>query len=462
MSTISQIPADNIEQLNKMLSGRIITSRSKLQHFTTSESHHEGPLPQGLVQPASTAEVAEIARACNQLGVPMIPYGAGTSLEGHTLAIRGGIIVDMTAMNEVIEVNTADQDCRCQPGVTREKLNSYIRDTGLTFPIDPGADASIGGMVATSASGTNAVRYGTMKENVLSLEAVLADGSIIRTGRRARKSSAGLDLTSLLIGSEGTLGIVTEITLRLHGIPECTRAAACSFDSAEAAVDAVALIIQLAIPVARLEFMDEAQVNACNRFSGKSEPEEPTLLIEFHGNQVETDHQIEQVKEIVRDFGGRNFRWSQSEAERQALWRYRYDALPAAKALRAGCHVLITDVCVPIASLSECVTRCREKITEKGMLAPIVGHVGDGNFHALFVIDRKNEKEMADLEEVVEWMNDLALSFDGTVTGEHGIGIGKQGALIKELGAASVQAMAHIKNALDPKGIMNPGKIFGR
>lgn len=450
----------DVDELQVSFADRIITNKSKLLRFTTDESFHEGPLPDALFQPRSTAEVVEIVKVCAAEKIPLIPYGAGTSLEGHTLAIHGGIMLDMTEMSEIIEVNAEDQDCRCQPGVTREQLNSYLRDTGLCFPIDPGADATIGGMVATSASGTNAVRYGTMKENVLALEAVLADGSVVRTGRRARKTAAGLDLTHLLIGSEGTLGVVTEVTLRLHGIPECTKALSCSFASTAQAIDAVIVIIQLAIPVARIEFLDEKQVYACNQYCGVKEVEEPTLLIEFHGNETETHDQISRTTEIIEELGGRHFRWAESQQERNKLWRYRYNALPAAKGLRPGCEVLITDVCVPISRLSECIVKCQKKIEAHGMLAPIVGHVGDGNFHAFIVVDTKDKKEMKKVGEVAEWMTSLAIEMNGTATGEHGIGIGKQEALIHELGISTVQAMYRIKVAMDPHDIMNPGKIY--
>ena len=449
-----------MHDLHVSFADRIVTKKSKLLRFTTDESFHEGPLPDALFQPRSTAEVAEILKACSARKIPLIPYGAGTSLEGHTLAIHGGIVLDMTEMSEIIEVNEEDQDCRCQPGVTREVLNSYLRDTGLCFPIDPGADATIGGMVATSASGTNAVRYGTMKENVLALEAVLADGSIDRTGRRARKTAAGLDLTHLLIGSEGTLGVVTEITLRLHGIPECTKALSCSFASTTKAIDAVIVIIQLAIPVARIEFLDEKQVDACNRYCGVNEVEEPTLLIEFHGNETETQDQISRTTEIIKELGGHHFRWAESQQERNELWRYRYNALPAAKSLRPGCEVLITDVCVPISRLSECIVKCQKQIEAHDLLAPIVGHVGDGNFHAFVVVDTKDKEEMNKLRAVTDWMTGLAIDMNGTATGEHGIGIGKQEALIHELGISTVQAMYSIKVAMDPHNILNPGKIF--
>jgi len=449
-----------VKDLQVSFPDRIITNKSRLKHFTTDESFHEGPLPDALFQPHSTAEVVEIVNACASNKVPLIPYGAGTSLEGHTLALHGGIILDMTAMSEIIEVNSEDQDCRCQPGVTREKLNSYLRDTGLTFPIDPGADATIGGMVATSASGTNAVRYGTMKENVLALEAVLADGSVIRTGRRARKTAAGLDLTHLLIGSEGTLGIITEVSLRLHGIPEKIKSLSCSFPTTAAAIDAVIVIIQLGIHVAKIEFLDEKQVNACNQYCAANELEEPTLFIELHGNETETQDQTLRITEIIEELGGRHFRWAETQQQRNVLWRYRYDALPAAKALRPGCEVLITDVCVPISRLSECVVRCQERIEAGGMIAPIVGHVGDGNFHAFFVVNTEDERELAAVRETVEWMTSLAIEMDGTATGEHGIGIGKQDPLIQELGVSAVQAMCRIKKAMDPLGILNPGKIY--
>ncbi|WP_037308697.1 FAD-binding oxidoreductase [Ruegeria halocynthiae] len=415
--------------------------------------------PDAVVFPNSTAEVSEIVKTCARHKVPVIAFGTGTSLEGHVNAPAGGISVDLSQMDKVLAVHAGDLDCVVQPGVTREDLNSHLRDQGLFFPIDPGANASLGGMAATRASGTNAVRYGTMKDNILSLEAVMPDGQIIRTGHRARKSSAGYDLTRLLIGAEGTLGIITELTLRLQGIPEAITSARCSFPTVDAACKAVMMTIQYGVPVARIELLDELSVKAANAYSGLNLPETPLLLLEFHGSDAGAVEQAETFGQIADEFGGTDFAATATTEERNKLWQARHDMYWASLQLRPGARGISTDVCVPISRLAECVTATQDKAKELGLMAPIVGHVGDGNFHSLLLIDMENPGEIAAADKFVGWLNELAISMDGTCTGEHGIGQGKRPYLLKELGGA-VDFMAVIKQALDPDNIMNPGKVF--
>lgn len=419
----------------------------------------ENQSPDAVVFPHTTQDVSEIVKTCAAHRVPVIPFGTGTSLEGHVNAPAGGISVDLMQMDKVLAVHAEDLDCVVQPGVTREALNTHLRDQGLFFPIDPGANASLGGMAATRASGTNAVRYGTMRDNVLSLEAVMPDGQIIRTGHRAKKSSAGYDLARLLIGAEGTLGIITELTLRLQGIPEAISSARCSFPSVDAACRAVMMTIQYGIPVARIELLDEMSVQAANAYSGLSLPETPLLLLEFHGSETGAAEQAETFGQIAREFGGTDFAATSTTEERNKLWQARHDMYWACLQLRPGARGISTDVCVPISRLAECVTSTQQKAADLGLLAPMVGHVGDGNFHSLLLIDMQNAEEVAKAEEFVGWLNDLAISMEGTCTGEHGIGQGKRPYLIKELGAAT-QYMAAIKAALDPENIMNPGKVL--
>ncbi|MGJ5621168.1 FAD-binding oxidoreductase [Sulfitobacter sp. MF3-043] len=416
-------------------------------------------MPDAVVFARSTQEVSEIVQICATHKVPIIAFGTGTSLEGQINAPAGGISVDLTQMDKVLAVNAGDLDCRIQPGVTREALNTHLRDQGLFFPIDPGANASLGGMTATRASGTNAVRYGTMKDNVLSLEAVMADGSIIRTGSRARKSSAGYDLTRLMVGSEGTLGLITEITLRLQGIPEAISAARCSFPSVDAACQTVMAVIQYGLPVARIELLDALVVRAVNGYSKLSLPETPLLLLEFHGSEVGVAEQAETFGALAEELGGTGYTATSTTEERNKLWQARHDAYWAMLALRPGCKAVATDVCVPISRLAEAVRLAEAKASELDLIAPIVGHAGDGNFHASLLLDMDDADEVARAESFVSWLNDLAISMDGTCTGEHGIGQGKRPYLIKELGGA-VDVMGAIKRALDPDNIMNPGKIL--
>ncbi len=406
----------------------------------------------------STEEVAEVVRICAAHGTPIIPYGTGTGLEGHVAALHGGVCLDLSPMDRVLSVNVEDLDCTVQPGVTRKQLNNYLRDTGLFFPVDPGADASLGGMAATRASGTNAVRYGTMRENVLALTVVLADGRVIRTSRRSRKSAAGYDLTRLFVGSEGTLGVITEITLRLYGIPEAMSSAVCSFASLEEAVNTVILTIQMGVPVARIELLDEAQMDAVNRFSGTGYAVAPTLFLEFHGSEAGVAEQAETVQEIAREHGGGDFQWTANNEERSKLWQARHDAAYACKALRPGSEIVATDVCVPISRLAECITETKRDIQASDVIAPIVGHVGDGNFHLCVLVDPGDRAELERAQALNERMVSRALAMDGTCTGEHGVGYGKLDFLVAEHGEA-ISVMRTIKKALDPQNIMNPGKV---
>ncbi len=415
--------------------------------------------PDAVVWPESTEEVQEIVRVAAAHRVPVIPFGAGTSLEGHVNAPLGGISVDFSRMNTVLEVHDRDLDCLVQAGVSRKQLNDHLRDMGLFFPIDPGAEeATLGGMAATRASGTNAVRYGTMRENVLNLTAVMPDGSVVRTGRRARKSSAGYDLTRLLIGSEGTLGLITELTVRLYGIPEVVLAAVCPFNSIEGACNSVIQAIQLGLGVARMELLDEIQVMAVNTYSKTSFEERPTLFLEFHGTQVSAPDQVRLFEEIAMAEGAIRFDWAEREEDRRALWKARHDAYWAVRTTWAGKEVLATDVCVPISRLAECVLETQADIKETGIIAPIVGHVGDGNFHTSPVLDMKNPAEVSRMEAFLERLAKRAIAMDGTCTGEHGVGQGKLKYLKSELGPG-LDIMQQIKRTLDPLGIMNPGKI---
>ena len=435
------------------------TSAAVREQHGRDESYHPSSPPDAVVYCTETEQVAAVVKACAERGVPIIPFGTGTSLEGHVAALSGGICIDLSRMDKILTVNAEDMDVVVQAGVRRKALNDYLRDTGLFFPIDPGADASLGGMTATRASGTNAVRYGTMRENVLSLTVVMADGRIIRTARRARKSSAGYDLTRLFVGSEGTLGVITEVTLRLYGIPEAVLAAVCPFPDLESAVSTVILTIQSGIPVARIELLDEAQMDAVNKYSKLDYTVKPTLFFEFHGSDAGVREQVENVKAIAADFGADDFQWATKPEDRNKLWQARHDAYYAAIALRSGCRGIATDVCVPISKLAECILETRKDIDASGLCAPIVGHVGDGNFHIVFVVDPDNADEMKRAEDVNARMVMRAIALDGTCTGEHGVGYGKIDFLTAEHGEALV-AMRAVKQALDPQNIMNPGKII--
>jgi D-lactate dehydrogenase (cytochrome) len=413
--------------------------------------------PDAVVFPVSTGEVADAVRICGEHGVPIIPFGVGSSLEGHVNAPFGGVSIDLSRMNRILAVHAEDLDVVVEPGVTRKQLNEYLRDQGLFFPIDPGADASLGGMAATRASGTNAVRYGTMRENVVNLTAVMPDASVVKTGNRAKKSAAGYDLTRLLIGSEGTLGIITELTLRLHGIPEEIAAGVVPFETVEGACNATILTIQTGIPIARIELLDALMVKACNAYSKLSLPEVPTLFVEFHGTAAGVKEQADQFAAIVADCGGGEFAWATRPEERTRLWQARHDAHWAARALRPEAQGVATDACVPISRLAECVAETEADIAASGLIAPIVGHVGDGNFHLSLQVDTGDPEEMARCEALVERLALRAIAMEGTCTGEHGVGQGK----LKYLGiehGGGLDVMRTIKRALDPKGIMNPGK----
>ncbi|SJN21388.1 FAD-binding oxidoreductase [Psychrobacter sp. JB385] len=404
-------------------------------------------------------DVAAAVEICNQYHMPVIAFGIGSSLEGQLNAPFGGLCIDMHTMDAILQVNNEDLTVTVQPGVTREQLNHYLRDTGLFFPIDPGANASIGGMVATRASGTNAVRYGTMKDVVLALEVVTANGDIVRTGTRAKKSAAGYDLTRLMIGSEGTLGIVTEVTLKLFGISECIGSGICHFPTIEDACQAVMLTIQMCLPIARIELLDAMQIKACNQYANLDLTETPTLFVEFHGTEASVQEQAQMFTDIIEEFGGKDFSWDTNEAERKRLWQARHNAYHASSALRPEASALSTDACVPISRLAECVSETAKDIEASGMIGPIVGHVGDGNFHVLLLVDTNNPTEIATAEDIIGRLAKRAIEMDGTCTGEHGIGQGKQKYMQQEHGNALVLMQA-IKTALDPNNILNPGKIW--
>ena len=459
-SALSREPPDQslLAALRTLLDERLSTAAAVCAQHGKDESYHQAHSPDAVAFARSTEEVAAIVKLCAEHGTPVVPFGTGTSLEGQVAALKGGLCIDMTQMNRVLRVNADDLDVTVEAGVTRKQLNEYLRDTGLFFPIDPGADASLGGMAATRASGTNAVRYGTMRENVLSLTVVLADGRIIRTARRARKSAAGYDLTRLFVGSEGTLGVITELTLRLYGIPEAISAAVCAFPTLENAVDAVILTIQSGVPVARIELLDEAQMAAINKYSKLDHKVAPTLFFEFHGSPAGVAEQAETVKSIAADHGGADFQWATSVEERSKLWQARHDAYYAALAMRPGSKGWATDVCVPISRLAECIRETKRDLAQSPVPSALVGHVGDGNFHLVFVIDPNRPDEIAEASRLNERMVGRALAMEGTCTGEHGVGYGKMDFLIAEHGEA-VSLMRTIKRALDPANIMNPGKI---
>ncbi len=448
-----------IEELKALLGERLSLSAAVLEQHGHDESYHATVPPDAVAFPRSTEEVAAVMRLAAKHGAPVVPFGTGTSLEGHVAALQGGISIDLGQMNRILEVNEGDLDCRVEAGVTRKQLNEFIRDRGLFFPVDPGANASLGGMAATRSSGTNAVRYGTMRENVLGLTVVLADGSVIKTGGRSRKSAAGYDLTRLFIGSEGTLGVITELNLRLYGIPEAISVASTSFPTLAEAVDTVIETIQSGIPVARIELLDEVQVDAINRYSKLDYAVQPTLLFEFHGSEKGVVEQAEMVQAIAGEHAAADFRWATKAEERNRLWQARHDAYYAGLALRPGAKGWPTDVCVPISRLAECILETKKDVAESGLLAPLVGHVGDGNFHLSFIIDPNDPAEMARAQAVNDRMIARALALGGTCTGEHGVGSGKIHCLEKEH-ASAVPVMRLIKRALDPDNRMNPGKVL--
>ena len=455
-----EVPAALIEALKARFGANCSTAMAVREQHGRDESSFQSPPPAAVVFAESTQDVADAVKLASDHEVPVIPFGVGSSLEGHLLAVQGGISIDVSRMNKVLSINAEDLTVTVQPGVTRKQLNEEVKSTGLFFPIDPGADASIGGMSATRASGTNAVRYGTMRENVLGLEVVTASGEVIRTGTRAKKSSAGYDLTRLMVGSEGTLGVITEITVRLYPLPEAISAAICSFPSIEAAVRTTIQIIQLGVPIARVELLDVNSVRMVNGYSKLNLREEPMLLMEFHGSPAGVKEQAETVQEIATDHGGKAFEWATTPEERTRLWTARHNFYFAAIQSRPGCRAISTDTCVPISRLADCLLDSVKEADESGIPYFLVGHVGDGNFHFGYLLDPDNVQEREIAEKLNHQLVARALRLEGTCTGEHGVGLHKMGFLVTETGAGAVDMMRTIKRALDPKNIMNPGKIF--
>ncbi|MBM4186028.1 MAG: FAD-binding protein [Gemmatimonadetes bacterium] len=457
---MSAVPPGAFEQLAALLGDRFTTNRSIRDHHGQAEAYPIPHPPDAVVYPATTAEVSAIARICFEASVPMIPFGAGSSLEGHIAAVRGGVSIDLSSMNRILRIGQDDLDATVEAGVTRGQLNEALKGTGLAFYVDPGADATIGGMASTRASGTTAVRYGTMRENVLGLTVVLPHGEVIRTGGRAKKSSAGYDLTRLFVGAEGTLGIITEVTVRLNGVPAAIAAAVCQFRSLEGAVNAVIQTIQLGVPVARIELLDELFMDAVARFANLSYAPMPTLFFEFHGgSERAVGEDAEIVKEIVEQHGGSAFEWATDEASRAKLWKARHEGYFAGLALRPGSRPLVTDVCVPISRLAESILETKKDVAGSPLLGAILGHVGDGNYHVAYLIDPAKPEEQTEAKRLNDRMVERAIALGGTCTGEHGVGIGKRDSLLKEH-RNGVAVMRAIKRALDPRGLMNPGKIF--
>jgi D-lactate dehydrogenase (cytochrome) len=451
--------ASAIAELVTAFGNRVVTSRAVREQHANTTTWVAGEPPDAVVYPQSADDVQQIVRICARHRAPVIAFGTGTSFEGHINAPYGGVSIDLKDMNRIIAIHPQDFDCVVEPGVTRKQLNEYLRDQGLFFPVDPGADASLGGMCSTRASGTTAVRYGTMKDNVLALRVVRPDGELMTTSRRARKSSAGYDLTRLMVGAEGTLGIITELTLKLHGLPEATASAVCRFPSIQAACDTAIAAIQTGIPIARVELLDDVQVKVCNTYSKLGLPEEPMLFLEFHGTQASVAEQSERFGDVAREYGADGFEWSTRPEDRTRLWQARHDIFWALRGYRAGAKVVVTDVCVPISRLAECDAETKRDAQTSGIIAPIVGHVGDGNFHASVMVMMEDPAEVAAAKAFVDRVAERALAMEGTCTGEHGIGEGKKHLLEPEHGAAAIDVMRAIKRALDPDNIMNPGKI---
>ncbi|MFD2174050.1 FAD-binding oxidoreductase [Rhodobacter lacus] len=441
-----------------LLGARLLRTKAECDLHGRSETWFAPSPPEAVAYPESTAELAALTKICAAHRVPMVGWGAGTSLEAHALAIHGGIVVDFARMSRVLEIRPEDRLVRVQPGLTREALNTELRTTGLFFPVDPGANASLGGMAATRASGTTTVRYGSMRDNVAALEVVLADGRVIRTGSGAAKSASGYDLTALMLGSEGTLGLITELTLRLHAQPEAVSSAVCAFETLEAAVETVQHVMQLGVPMARIEFVDTEIVRVFNKMNGSAMPEKPHLMIEFHGSEAGVAEDSARFGEVVTEMGGADFQWATTTEDRNRLWKMRHAAYSSCLASRPGCMGLVTDVCVPMSRLAEAVARGRAMIDAAGLTGPILGHVGDGNFHAILLLDRADQDELARAKEVAHDLGHMALEMGGTITGEHGIGMGKRYMMVEEHGAAW-GVMGAIKAALDPLGILNPGKL---
>ena len=454
------LPQPLLDQLRQHFATRFTQGESNCLQHGRDESVHEPMPPLAVVFAETTEEVARVVKLCAEYKVPIIPYGVGSSVEGHVLAPHGGISIDLSGMNQIIAIHAEDGDATVQAGVTRLQLNDALKGTGLFFPIDPGADATLGGMAATRASGTNAVRYGTMRDNVMATSTVLADGRLMKTGGRARKSSAGYDLTRLLVGSEGTLGIMTELTVKLYPIPEAISAAVCTFPSIDAAVQTVIQTIQLGVPVARIELLDALSLAAINKFSKTSLAEAPTLFFEFHGSPSAVAEQAETVQAIADDLGGANFEWATRPEDRSRLWQARHDAYFACLQLKPGCRCFPTDVCVPISRLAECIAATYEDIAQVSIPIALFGHVGDGNFHLVVLVDRDNPKEMAEAAWISERVVERAIAMEGTCTGEHGIGLGKRKYLVREHGTIAVDVMRAIKIALDPHNLLNPGKVL--
>lgn len=452
------LPKELTETLSAMLGARFSQSSAVIDHHSTDEAHYPPAPPDAVLFPKTTDEVSQIMQLASRYQVPVVPWGVGTSLEGHALAINGGLTLDMSEMDNVIALAAEDQYVRIQPGVTREQLNQELRSTGLFFPVDPGANATLGGMAATSASGTTAVRYGTMADNVMGLTVVLADGRIIKTGRRAKKTSSGYDLTRLIVGSEGTLGIITELTLRLHGQPEAISAAVCEFPDTKSAIDTVIAAIQSGIPMARIEYLNEPMIKAINLIEKMDLSERPHLFLEFHGSPSGVAEQSELLGDIAAEMGGAGFVWSTKAEERSALWKARHNAYHSAHTMRPGTIGWSTDVCVPISALAQAIEETMADLEQEGIDAPILGHVGDGNYHVLLFMDANDPKGRETVDRICAAMNRRALALGGTITGEHGIGAGKMKFMAEEHGEAWA-VMAEIKRALDPMNILNPGKV---
>ncbi|CAN7999007.1 unnamed protein product [Ixodes hexagonus] len=454
-----------VKELEGILGGKNVSSTEAIrEQHSRDEGPHTAAAPDVVVFPKNVEQVSKVARLCYQKDTPMIPFGSGSGLEGGVQASKGGVCIDLSQMDQLVELHANDFDVVVEPGLTWRNLNGQIRDTGLWFPVDPGADASLGGMCATSASGTNAVRYGTMRENVLNLEVVLPDGTIIYTagkGRRSRKTSAGYNTTNLFVGSEGTLGIITQATLKLHSAPQVTVAAVCPFPTVSAAIEAVVQVLQCSVPMARIEFLDEMTIRACNHYSKTDFTESPTLFLEFHGSSEEAvQEQVDTVIELAEGNGGTNFQWAKEPEERSRLWKARHAIFYATCAMRPNTRCYVTDVCVPISKLPELVALAKEDIAKNNILATVVGHVGDGNFHTMMLFDPKDPGELKKIKDVAQQLGSRSLQLGGTSTGEHGIGVGKQKLLVEEIGEDGVALLKRLKNAVDPKNLMNPGKLF--
>ncbi|MBN8474081.1 FAD-linked oxidase C-terminal domain-containing protein [Sulfuritalea sp.] len=456
------LPSELSDSLARRFGPRFSVSTAVRLHHGKDESSHPPMPPDAVVFAESTEEVAAVVALCHQFRTPVIAFGTGTSLEGHLLAVQGGVCIDLSAMNAVVAIRQDDLDATVQCGVTRKALNAALNGTGLFFPIDPGADASIGGMAATRASGTNAVRYGTMRENVLGMTVVLPDGRILKTGGRARKSAAGYDLTRLMVGSEGTLGIITELTVKLYPVPEAISSAVCAFPTLAAAVRTVIQTIQLGVPVARIELLDALAITAINRHSKTALREAPTLFFEFHGSPTGVKEQAETVQELATEHGGQDFEWATRPEDRSRLWQARHDAYYAGLGLKPGCRALTTDVCVPISMLADCIAETFRDLDENasGLAGPLVGHVGDGNFHIMLLVDGDSADDLVRAKGFAARLAQRAIHMDGTCTGEHGVGIGKQGYMALEHGDVAIELMRTIKRAIDPDNILNPGKIL--